>query len=74
MTKQENPLNTFASKIISGTGGLHDFEEYEMAEPNIDRDEAIAIWTIKCLANPGCEGSREIFDLIADRRKEMGEG
>ena len=73
MTNKEKPLHLFATKIISESGGLHDFEEHEMATPIIDRDEATVIWTLRCLANPGCKGSREILDLIADRRKELGE-
>ena len=46
----------FSEKIINGVGGLHDYEYHEMATPNYDRDVSVAIWVIKCLANPKCEG------------------
>ena len=68
-----NPLTEFAHEIINGVGGLRDFERYELAVPNIDRDEATVIWTLKCLANPACELSREVLDAISERRHEVVE-
>ena len=63
-------LLEFCTKIIEGVGGLHDFGYYEMATPNYDRDVSTAIWVIKCLANPKCEGSEEAIQAILERRTE----
>jgi len=60
----------FSEKIITGCGGLHDFEYHEMAIPNYDRDVTVAIWVLKCLANPLCEGSDEAIQAIIEKRKE----
>ena len=56
--------------VIDGVGGLHDFEEHEIATPNIPRDEAVAIWILKCLGNVKCEGSQKILNEIVKHRKE----
>ncbi len=66
-------LLEFVDKIINGCGGLHDFEYYEMAAPNMPRDEAVAIWVIKSLANPKCEGSADAIAAILKRREEVKE-
>ena len=58
-------------RMIDGVGGLHDFEYYEMAIPNIPRDEATATWIVKCLANPKCEGSAEMLSAIQERRRDL---
>jgi len=58
----------FSKKIINGVGGLHDFVEYELAVPNYDRDVCVAIWVLKCLANPKCEGSEEAVAAIVEKR------
>ncbi len=69
-----NPILQYCKNIIESAGGLHDFEYHEMASPNYDRDTSTAIWVIKCLANPKSEGSKEILDLIAQRREELAKG
>ena len=48
---------------------LHVFERCELAEPRIDRDEAVGDWIIRCLANPDCEGSDYVLQKIAERRE-----
>lgn len=68
---KENPIIQFCRDIIQGVGGLHDYERYELAVPNFDRDICVAIFVIKCLANPKCDGSQEILNLILERRKEL---
>lgn len=65
---EENILLEYSKKIILGVGGLHDFEEHEMAFPNFDRDVSTAIWVIKCLANPKSEGSAEVLNAIIEHR------
>ena len=61
----------FSEKIINGVGGLHDYEYHEMATPNYDRDVSVAIWVIKCLANPKCEGSQDAIQAIIERRERI---
>jgi len=63
----------FSEKIITGVGGLHDFEYHEMATPNYDRDVTVAIWVMKCLANPLCEGSDEAIQAILEKRNKPPE-
>ena len=63
-------IKNWVHDIIDGCGGLHDFEYYEMAVSNLPRDEAVATWVIRCLANPDCEGSDEVMKAILNRRTE----
>jgi hypothetical protein len=72
LNEKQNPILEYANSIILGIGGLHDFQDYELAYPNYDRDVSTAIWVIKCLANPRSEGSKELLKLITERRKELG--
>ena len=69
----KSPIEEYCAKIINGSGGLHAFERHELAGAKRDRDEAVAIWTIKCLANPRSEGSARILELIQERRKELSD-
>jgi hypothetical protein len=64
-------MREWIHKIIEGVGGFHDFERYEMALPNIPRDEAIAGWVIQCLINPKCVGSEEILQEIIRHRQNI---
>ena len=64
-------IYAWVHKIVDGIGGLHDFEYYEMATPKIPRDEAIAIWTLKALANPDSEVAGKIVALIQEHRRQM---
>ena len=66
-----NPLVDFAESIIFGVGGLEDKYMYEGAVDNLPHDQTVVIWTLKCLANPECEGSAEILRLISERRAEQ---
>lgn len=59
--------------VIEGSGGLLDYERHEWAVRNYSDEITAAIWVIKCLGNPKCEGSAEVLKAILDRRKEMGE-
>jgi hypothetical protein len=64
-------IRQFSEKIINGDSGLHAYEYHELAEPMGDRDVAVAIWVIKCLANPNCEGSAEALAAVMERREEI---
>ena len=66
-----NILEKFAKEIIDGVGGLRDYERCELASPTIDRDQATVIWTLRCLANPECEGSQAVIEAILERRKKL---
>lgn len=62
-------ISAWLHAIIDGPGGLHDFEARECASPVAGRDEAVAAWVVRCLANPHCEGSRAVLDAIIQRRE-----
>lgn len=61
-------IYAWVHKIIDS---LHDFEHYEMAVPNIPRDEAIAVWTLRALANPESEEAGKIVALIQKHRNQQ---
>ena len=62
-------IRTWVHEIIDGIGGLHDFENHEIATPNMPRDEAVAIWILKCLGNRKCEGSQKVLNEILKHRR-----
>ena len=62
-------IMAYCESIITGTGGLHDFEKYELAVPNCHRDVAIAAWVIRCLGNGG-EDAGNVVNAIVERRAE----
>ena len=64
-------IEKWVNRIINGLGGLHSFEDHEFATPNIDRDEAVARWVIRCLGNKNCEGSQEVIDAILKNRATL---
>lgn len=64
-------IRQFSEKIINGPGGLHAYEYHEMSEPVGDRDVAVAVWVIKCLSNPKCEGSEVAIQAILERRNKL---
>jgi hypothetical protein len=64
-----NCLVDFAHDCIHGSGGLHDFEDREMATPNIDRDEAVARWVLRCLGNIDYELSSRALEAILEHRE-----
>lgn len=61
-------LVDFAHDCIHGCGGLHDFEDHEMATPNIDRDEAVVHWVLRCLGNVDYEFSGPALEAILEHR------
>lgn len=70
--RKANPMNCseFAKKIIEGSGGMNDFEEHEYPAWNHSERVEAAIWAMKCLANPKCEGSEEALAAIIKHREE----
>lgn len=68
MTNDESKISHWCRDIIEGVGGLNDFERYELAVPNVSERVWAAAWTLRCLANPKCEGSDDVLRAIMDRR------
>ena len=69
-TTDEIDIGQWIEDVITGPGGLHDFEKYELAVFS-DRDHAVAKWVIRCLANIECEKSGAVLQTIIDRRKHL---
>ena len=63
-------IMAFCESIITGSGGLHDFEQHELAVSNCDRDVAVAAWVIRCLGNGGNDAG-DVVDAIVARRAEL---
>jgi hypothetical protein len=64
-------IDDFATEIIEGGGGLNDYERHELVVwPYSDRIAA-SVWTMRCLANPACEGSDVALAAILARREAM---
>jgi hypothetical protein len=61
-------IDEFATKIIEGPVGMNVFQAREVVSfPYSDR-VAAAVWTMRCLANPRCEGSEEAILAILEKR------
>jgi hypothetical protein len=64
-------IDDFATAIIEGVGGLNDYERHELVIwPYSDRIAA-AVWTMRCLSNPNCEGSDVALAAIIEQRETM---
>jgi len=61
-------IKNWVSQVIKGVGGFLSWEEHEMPTYHNTRDEQIAAFVLRCLANFNCEGSREVLDAILDQR------
>ena len=70
MTGNRKKISTWVHRVIDGPGGLRSFEDHEMAEPTVNRDEAVAAWIIRCLANAKCAGSDYVIDEIIKHRQD----
>jgi hypothetical protein len=64
-------IPNYCDRIINGVGGLHDFEDSEWAVPVCDRDTAVAMWVVRCLANPSSENSDRVLSAIIQRRRQI---
>lgn len=68
----------FATNIIEGAGGLADFEERESPTWPHGERVGVVLWTLRCLANPDCQGSEQAVAAILARRarraRERDEG
>jgi hypothetical protein len=59
-------LKTWCNSIINGAGGLRAYNKHEHA--GMTTQLHAVEWTIRCLANPKCEGSQEVLDAILEER------
>jgi hypothetical protein len=63
-------IDEWVNSVINGIGGFNSWEEHEIVIHN-SREESIAGFVIRCLANPACEGSKEIIEAIISERAKM---
>ena len=76
MKVEDNNENTDAltiwiDRIINGVGGFRCWEDHECVIFHTSREEGIAAFVIRCLANPKCEGSEDVLKAIQERREIM---
>lgn len=64
-------VGDWAADIIQGTGGMDDYERYEVVAWNDPDRVAAAKWVLRCLANPKCDGSDRMLAAITERRKNL---
>lgn len=63
-------IDEWVNRIINGIGGFKSWEEHEIVIHN-SREESIAAFVIRCLANPQCKGSRDVIDAIIAQREKL---
>jgi hypothetical protein len=64
-------INDWISRVIKGSGGFEAWEDRECVIFHNSREEAIAGFVIRCLANPYCDGSKDVLDSILAHREAM---
>ncbi len=67
----EISIAAWVHEVIEGPGGMNEFERHELVSWFDEDRVAGAKWVLRCLANPGCEGSQEVLDAILLRRAEV---
>jgi len=68
---ENSAIADWCKRVIEGSGGMNDYEHFEMAVWHVPDRVAAAMWVVRCLANPKCEGSAEVLQAIQERRAEM---
>lgn len=63
-------IEDWIDSVINGAGGFISWEEHELVAHLKSREESIASFIIRCLANPHCEGSKEVIEAIIERRAD----
>jgi hypothetical protein len=74
MASPKSDIQTWVEQRVTGPGGFQGFEAHEMPLFVHERDVELAAFVIRCLANPGCEGSGEVLEAIIHRRREVAGG
>jgi hypothetical protein len=71
MTQEENKrerITDWCKRIIHGSGGFLNWEDREWIVFHTSREQGIAEFVIRCLANPLCEGSDKVLEKIMKAR------
>ena len=64
-------IDNWVNRIIKGMGGFLSWETHEFPIYHSSREESIAAFVLRCLANPGCDGSAEVLGEILRHRKSL---
>ena len=62
-------INEWINRAIKGPTGFETLDDRECVIFHKSREEGIAEFVIRCLANPLCEGSKEVLEAIYEQRK-----
>lgn len=63
-------IQNWVNQVIKGPGGFLSWEDHEIPTYHNTREEQIAAFVLRCLANPDCKGSREVLEAIMEKRGE----
>lgn len=71
MASLEEPSTSreWCERILTGPGGLESFLQHECGGAEMTPMGA-ALWVIRCLANPECQGSRLVLEQIQGSRAQ----
>jgi hypothetical protein len=70
MQNPEINIKYWIDDVISRPGGWESWNERELYDSHEkSRDHSVVEFFIRCLANPKCEGSEEVLNLIIEHRK-----
>ena len=61
-------INDWINRVIKGPTGFEIWEDRECVIFHNSREEGIAAFVIRCLANPLCDGSKEVLEAILEQR------
>ena len=64
-------LTAWIDRVINGVGGFKCWEDHEYVIFHTSREEGVAAFVIRCLANPKCEGSEDVLKAIQERRETL---
>lgn len=67
-------IDKWINQVIKGSGGFIVWEDRECIVHSLDgrsREEGVAAFVLRCLANPHCEGSEEVLNAIYKQRQKV---
>lgn len=70
---RSNDITEWCKEMITGPAGFISFEDHEWPMWHVPREQAIAEFVIRCLANRDNEGSNHVINSIIARRESKGE-
>ncbi len=71
---EDMDINNWVKRIIKGPAGFDVWEDRECVIFHHSREEGIAEFVLRCLANPNCEGSDKVLDAIMQERERKLNG